>query len=305
MKALVMPLPFSLRQLEYFTAVARAGSMAAAAGKCHVSATALALALDELERNLNLQLVVRRKGKGIMLTPAGAALLHHAQQVLADAEAFQAEAQQGATRLTGRFVIGCFLTLTPFFVPVAMERFGQEHPGLELEFEEAATPVLHELLLRGQLDAAILYGVDVSKQLEFEPIAQYRPFVIVAETHPLAARKSVALAELAGDPLIQIDMQPSLQNTEYMFASLGLAPHVRHRTTNYELARSLVGRGLGYSLLIQRPASNLSYDGHRVVSLEIEDKLAPTVVGLTRPKGAPKSAKYSALREFLLAHAGR
>ena len=268
-----------------------------------MSATALALALDELERNLDLQLVVRRKGKGIMLTPAGATLLHHAQQVLSNAEMLQTEAQQGATRLTGRFVIGCFLTLTPFFVPVAMERFGQEHPGLELEFEEATTPVLHELLLRGQLDVAVLYGVDVSKQLEFEPIAEYRPFVIVAEEHWLAARKSVALAELAGDPLIQIDMQPSLQNTEYIFASLGLLPQVRHRTTNYELARSLVGRGLGYSLLIQRPASNLTYDGHRVVSLEIEDRLAPTVVGLTRPRGAPKSAKYTALRDFLLAHA--
>jgi DNA-binding transcriptional LysR family regulator len=298
-----MPLPFSLRQLEHFSAIARAGSLARAAETCHVSPTALALSLSELERNLNLQLVVRRKGKGITLTPAGTSLLHRAQQVLADAELFASEAQQDATRLTGRLVIGCYLTLTPFFLPVAMERFGAEHSGLELAFEEAPTPVLHDLLLRGQLDVAILYGVDVSGQLEFEPIAEYRPFIIVGEGHRLSGRKSVKLEELADDPLIQIDMRPSLQNTEYIFASLSLRPQVRYRTTNYELARSLVGRNLGYSLLIQRPASQLTYDGHRVVSLEIEDDLPPTVVGLARPRGAPRTAKYAALFNFLVTHA--
>lgn len=297
-----MALPFTLRQLEYFDAIAGEGSLSAAAERCHVTSTALALALDELERNLDLKLVVRRKGKGITLTAAGVTVLRHAQQVLAGAEAFAIEALQNATGLKGRFVIGCFPTLTPFFLPAAMERFGQEHAELELEFAEAATAELHEALLRGQVDVAILYGVDVSKQLEFEPIRKYRPYVIVGQQHPLAGRRTVKLAEIVSEPLIQIDMRPSRQNTEYIFASLGLRPTIRHTTTNYELARSLVGRGLGYSLLIQRPAPNVTYDGHSVVSLELADPLPPTVAGLARPRGAPRTAKYIALREFLTAH---
>jgi hypothetical protein len=59
-----------------------------------------------------------------------------------------------------------------------------------------------------------------------------------------------------------------------------------------------VGRGLGYSILVQRLAPNLTYDGHRVTTLEISDRLTPTVVGLARPHGAPRTAKYLALRDF-------
>lgn len=298
-----MTLPFTLRQLEYFDAIAAEGSLSGAAERCHVSATALALALDELERNMDVQLVVRRKGKGITLTTAGSMLLRHAQQVLVGAQDFADKAGQSATGLSGRFVIGCFPTLTPFFLPAAMERFARDHADLELEFEEATTPNLHEMLFGGQLDVAILYGVDVSAQLEFEPIHEYRPYVIVGRGHRFAGKRSVRLTELMAEPLIQIDMRPSRQNTEYIFATLGLRPSVRYATTNYELARSLVGRGLGYSVLIQRPASNLSYDGHEVVSLELADPLSPTVVGLARPRGAPRTAKYLALREFLITHA--
>jgi DNA-binding transcriptional LysR family regulator len=293
-----MAFPFTLRQLEYFDAVADEGSLAAAAERCHVSATALALALDELENNMNTQLFVRRKGKGVTLTPAGAMLLRHAQQLLSGAETFASEASQNAKELRGRLVIGCYPTLTPFFLPAAIERFGRKHPGLDLEFEEASTPDLHEMLMGGRIDVAILYGVDVSKQLLFDPIRDYQPYVIVAEGHRLAGRGSVKLAELVSEPLIQIDVQPSRQNTEHIFASLGMRPIVRYTTTNYELARCLVGRGLGYSILVQRLAPNLTYDGHRVTTLEISDRLTPTVVGLARPHGAPRTAKYLALRDF-------
>lgn len=299
-----MTFPFTLRQLEYFDAVASQGSLVAAAQRCHVSATALALALDELEANMAIQLFVRRKGKGVILTAAGATMLRHAQQLLSGAEIFAAEASENTKGLKGRLTIGCYPTLSPFFLPAAIERFGRKHPGLDLEFQEAAAPELHEMLMGGRIDVAILYGVDVSKQLVFDPIREYQPYVIVAEGHRLAARGAVRLAELVSEPLIQIDMQPSQQNTEHIFASLGMRPLVRYTTTNYELARSLVGRGLGYSVLVQRLAPQMTYDGHRVASLEIADRLSPTVVGLARPHGAPRTAKYLALRDFLSAHEG-
>jgi DNA-binding transcriptional LysR family regulator len=294
---------FTLRQLEYFDAIASEGSLTAAAERCHVSAAALALALTELERHLSLQLFVRRKGKGMTLAPAGARLLAHARQLLASAESLAGEASENATALTGRFAIGCFSTLAPFFLPGVMDGFRREHPDLELEFiAEATAPELHELLLQGRIDAALMYGVDVSGRLSFDPLHEYRPYVIVADGHPLAERGTVNLRDLGGEPLIQLDLQPSRENTEYLFASLGLEPDIRHTTTNYELARCLVGRGLGYSVLIQRPQSNLTYDGHSVAVLELSDDLPTAVVGLARPQGSPRTGKYSTLYDFLVAH---
>jgi DNA-binding transcriptional LysR family regulator len=294
---------YTLRQLQYFDAVASAGSLSAAAAQCNVSATALSLALDELERHLGVQLFVRRKGKGVVLAPAGSRLLGQARQLLVGAETLAAEADQTATTLTGRFAVGCFSTLTPFFLPGVMGRFQEEHPGLDLEFFEATAPALHEYLLQGRIDAALLYSVDVSPQLAFEPLHEYLPHVIVAEDHALAAQKSVSLRDLSGVPLIQLDLHPSRQNTEKMFASLGLTPSIRYTTTNYELARCLVGRGLGYSIMFQKPASNLTYDGHVVRTVALDDSPAPTVVGLARPSGAPRTAKYLTLRNFISSQA--
>jgi len=294
-----MPLPFTLRQLEYFDAIATEGSIASASAKCHVSASALALALDDLEARLGLQLVIRRKGKGIELAPAGARLLAHARQLLAGAESFAGEASQSATGLSGRFVVGCFPTLAPFFLPSVIDGFRRNHDDLALEFVEATAPELHEQVLQGRIDTALLYSVDVAPTLAFEPLRDFRPYVIVATDHPFADRGVVALKELAAQPLIQLDMQPSRENTEQMFARAQLAPNVRYTTTNYELARCLVGRGLGYSVQVQRLSTSSTYDGHEVVALEIADEISSSTVGLARPNGSPISAKYSALRAML------
>ncbi|WP_158437897.1 LysR substrate-binding domain-containing protein [Naasia lichenicola] len=296
-----MSLSFTLRQLEHFDAIASEGSLTAAAARCHLSAAALALSLSELERHLGQQLFVRRKGRGVTIAPAGARLLAQARQLLATADALAADASQDSAELMGRFAIGCFSTLSPFFLPGVMDGFRREHPGLDLEFvAEATAPELQDGLLQGRLDAAVMYGVDVSTQLEFDPLHEYRPYVIVSERHPLAGKGPIQLSELAGEPLIQLDLQPSQENTEYIFKSMGLPPAVRHSTTNYELARCLVGRGLGYSVLIQRPASQLTYDGHAVAIIELAGDVPSAVVGLARPHGAPRTAKYMTLREFLL-----
>lgn len=294
-------IPFTIRQLEYFDAVASEGSLAAAALRCHVSASALALALDELEHHLGVQLFVRRKGKGVILTNAGSRLLSHARRVLSGADGLATDAGQTAKSLSGRFAIGCFSSLAPFFLPGIMEDFQGTHPALDIEIEEADAPWLDEMLLQGRIDVALLYSVDVSPQLAFDPLHELLPYVLVGKSHPLADRVSVKLEELADEPLILFDRNPTRRNTENIFAKIGLKPKVGHTTTNFELTRCLVGRGLGYGLLFQRPAATTTYDGHEIVMLEIEDDVPGTVVGLARPAGAPRTARYTALLDHLLA----
>lgn len=291
-------IPFTLRQLEYFDATASEGSLAAAAQRCNVSASALALALDELEYHLSLQLFVRRKAKGVTLTPAGSRLLSHARRILSGAESLAADAWQVTSSLNGRFAIGCFATLAPFYLPGIMQVFQRRHSELELDLVEAAAPELGEQLLQGRIDVALMYSVDVSPQFTFDAVREYRPYVMVAKDHPLAQRSSIQLGELAADPLVLLDVHPSRLNTEHIFGSLNLSPLVGHTTTSFELVRCLVARGLGYAVAFQRPASTRTYDGNELAVLELDEKVAGTVVGLARPAGAPRTARI----EALLAH---
>ncbi|WP_221583368.1 LysR family transcriptional regulator [Microbacterium sp. G2-8] len=292
-------IPFTFRQLEYFSAIAAEGSLSAAARRCHVSASALALAVDELERHMSLQLVVRRKGHGVTLTPAGSRVLSLARGLLTDAETLAADAWQASTTLTGRFRLGCFSTLAPFFLPAVVQEFQASHPQLEIDCVEASAPELHEMLLQGRLDAALLYSVDVSAQLDFDVVREHRPHVVVGEDHPFAGRGEVHLGELLTEPLVVLDVQPTRQNTRNIFAALDLAPTIGHVTTSFELARCLVGRGAGYAILFQHPATDLTYDGHVVRTIPIADDVPPTITGLARPAGSPRTARYRALHEFL------
>jgi DNA-binding transcriptional LysR family regulator len=295
-------IPFTIRQLEYFDATASAGSLAAAAERCNVSASALALALDELEQRLALQLFVRRKAKGVTLTPAGSRLLSHARRVLSGAESLAADASQASSTLDGRFAIGCFPTLAPFFLPGIMQDFQHRHPELHLELAEAPAPELEERLLQGRIDVALMYSVDVATHLGFDPVRQFRPYVMVAAGHPLAGRAGVRLRELVEEPLILLDVHPSKINTEHVFESLQLEPRIGHTTSSFELVRCLVARGLGFAVAFQRPAAATTYDGNELAVLELEDEIDATVVGLARPAGAPRTARTDALLEYFSAH---
>ena len=294
-----MDIPFTFRQLEYFSAIASEGTLSRAAERCHVSASALALAIDELERHLSLQLLVRRKGHGVTLTPAGSRVLSLARHLLTGAEALASDAWQASTSVTGTLRLGCFSTLAPFILPPILQEFGRRHPDLELDYVEASAPQLNDMLLQGRIDAALLYSVDVSAQLAFDTVQEHSPHVIVAAEHPAARRGSVHLVELLSDPLVLLDVAPARQNTEQIFAGLGLRPVIGHTTTSFELARCLVGRGEGYSILFQHPASDVTYDGHVVTPLRIADSVPATVTGLARPAGAPRTARYRALHDFL------
>ena len=233
------------------------------------------------------------------LTPAGARLLSHARLVLQGVESLAESAWQASSSLKGRFAIGCFSTLTPFLLPGIMEVFQRRHPELELDLTEAAAPELAEMLLQGRIDVALLYDTDVPPRLAFDPLTEVKPYVMVARDHPLASRKRVHLGELVSDPLILLDVHPSRPNTEHIFGALKLNPLIGHTTTNFELVRCLVARGLGYGVLFQRPLSPMTYDGKPLVVLEIDDRIPQTMLGLARAAGAPQTARHRALHEYL------
>ena len=84
--------------------------------------------------------------------------------------------------------------------------------------------------------------------------------------------KTVALQQLAAEPLILFDLPPGGEYFLSIFAEAEVQPRVRFRTTSYELVRSLVARGLGYSILSQRTHIETSYEGLRYEVRELKGK---------------------------------
>ncbi len=243
---------YSLRQLAYFVAVAEAGTLAGASATLHVSASALSLALDELERALDAQLTVRRRAHGIRLTPAGQETLRRARRLLREADELADAAGGDPGEVAGTVRVGCYTTLAPGLLPATIGRFTARHPRARVEFVEGSQDVLQRGLLDGELDVAVLYDHRLDPVLELTSLSSNTPHLVLPRGHRLVHGSApVALADLVGEPMVLLDLPPSSEHALGVCLAAGLSPRIRYRTVNAETARALVGQGLGFTVLAQ------------------------------------------------------
>jgi DNA-binding transcriptional LysR family regulator len=113
-----------------------------------------------------------------------------------------------------------------------------------------------------------------------EVVAQLEPYVLLPALHPLAEQESVSLADLAQEPLILHDTTPSGQAVMALYEERQLTPRVAYRSPSYEMVLSMVGNGLGYTLLGTRPASPITLDGRLTVARPLQDECPTSKVVL-------------------------
>jgi len=294
---------YTLRQLAYFVAVAEAGSISGAAAALHVTPTAVASAMTDLERVLRTQLMVRRKAHGVALTPTGAFLHERARTLLRDADELELATASGGTELAGPLVLGCYVTIAPTIVPMLMEWIATHHPKVELTVVTGSQAELPQRLLAGALDLAIGYDIALPDGLESVLLYRTPAYVLLPEGHPLAAREVVPLDALADEPQILLDIPPAAQHTLLLFERAGVTPRIARRTSDFELTRSLVARGFGYAILIQRPAVDRTYEGLPVVVREITPASPSGGVRMIWPRGVRLSDRAAAMVAFATEHA--
>jgi DNA-binding transcriptional LysR family regulator len=269
---------FTLRQLAYLVAAADHGTLNAAGQHLHVSSSALSDALTELERVLGTKLTVRRRAHGITLTSAGMRVVGQARPLLAAARELGTSLQAAEGELVGPITIGCYPTLAPTVLPPLLHDFGEAHPRVDLHILEATHDQLEGRIESGDVDLAFVYDTLVPGHPRCERLFSLPAHILLPASDPLAAADEVRLEDVVGRDLILLDAPPSSQHTLSLFADRGLSPRIRHRTTSYEAVRTLVGRGLGYGILVQRPANPASYEGYPVVMKEIFPAVEPVGV---------------------------
>ncbi|MFD7923015.1 LysR family transcriptional regulator [Streptomyces sp. NPDC059740] len=295
------PVGFTLVQLRYFLVAAECGSMTTASAELNIAQSAVSAAVHNLERDLRVQLFIRRRGRGLVLTPAGERLQHQARELLARAREVEGEARGSGETLSGPVTVGCFVTLAPFYLPALFRACTRHYPGIEIDVVEAEAEQLRQALHAGRIDFALTYDLGLSPQFaeDGETIARFPAYAIVAAGHRLAERGTVELAELAAEPLVLLDLPYTRDYFRALVAGSGTAPDVRYRTQSYETVRSMVAEGLGYSVLNQRPATRSTYAGGEVVELELRDGRAPLELKLATVQGVTQTARARAVMELL------
>lgn len=267
---------FTLRQCAYFGAVARHGGIAQAARALNISQPSIAQALDKLETVTGLKLFDRHHARGATLTLQGRAFLDHVTALETQAEQVAREAAALAADRSGEIRLGCFYTLAPFYMAGLIRAHLAAFPGVRVRSQEMHLTNLAEAVRDGSLDIALTYdlGADLSG-LALTELASLKPIVIISATHPIAARRSVWLKELADEPYVMFEGPGSRGYFEALLAENDITPPIAYGSTSLEAVRSAVGNGFGFTLLAMHPDTSLTYDRKALKVLRVRDELRP------------------------------
>lgn len=294
----------SLRQLELFAALPNFTTLSAAAADLHISESALSQAVTSLEHAVGEQLCVRRKARGLTLTPSGQQFARQARQIVADTQELVLGTARGQ-ELRGPVKLGCYSTFATNVVPELLEGFPKRHPGVRIEVMVGTNEELLSALEAGRLDVALVYDVSLPTGYRRRKIYGTELEVHLHPDHPLATAGTLDLPDLADEPYVQFDATPGTVNVTDAFAARGLEPTIAARVTEIGLVEALVGRGLGYGLLMSRPhALPMSLEGRPVVVRPLDPPVTVThVVGIW-PEDMDLTPRASALLDFALEKLG-
>lgn len=288
----------SLRQLELFAALPNFTTLSSAAAHLHISESALSQAVTSLEKAVGEQLCVRRKARGLTLTPSGQQFAKQARQIVSTTQ----ELVLGAGRmqeLQGPVKLGCYSTFATNVVPELLEGFPKRHPGVHIDIMVGTNEELLVALDAGHLDVALVYDVSLPTGYRRRKIYATELEVHLHPGHPLASSDTVDLPDLAREPYIQFYATPGTVNVTDAFAARDLEPKIEASVTEIGLVEALVGRGLGYGLLMSRPNNRLtSPEGRPIVIKRLDPPVTVShVVGIW-PEDMNLTTRASALLDF-------
>lgn len=279
----------SLRQMEYFVATAKYGSIAAASAQIHISSPSISAAIAHLESELNVQLFVRHPSKGLGLTAIGTLVLRQCEGVLNQSSLLYEIASDSSDVMRGTLRVGSFQSLTPMIAPEVIFGFCRAFDRVEVEMIEGDQVILMNKLRAIEMDLAITYDLHLGDDIEFERLATLPPYVLVSELHPLAQQTAVTFQELAPQPYVLLDLPQSREYFTSLFAEAGVTPNIVARSRSEDVVRSLVANGIGYALFNVRPKSNQSLDGKRMVRIRLAGAHRPMLLGLATYKPMKQS----------------
>lgn len=287
----------TLNQLTYFSACAKHLNMTAASQELHVAQSAVSAAISHVERTIGAPLFVRQHAKGLILTSEGESLLRSTNEIFGLLSSSIASIQDSRGQMRGTVRIACFSTIAPFLLPRLLHLLEVHHPELTVEVTEGDHDENVAALRSGRAEMAINYRFAAVDGIDVESLGRVEAYVLVAQDHRLANKRAVNLAELEDDGLILLDLPGSRDYFLNMLVQAGLTPRLRYRTRSYETVRSMVGEGLGYSILNQRPAEDVTYSGARTRALRIKDSVPSLEIVMMSLAGAPKSARLRAVAD--------
>jgi DNA-binding transcriptional LysR family regulator len=238
-------------QVRAFLSVVRAGSYAAAAEATGLSPASLHRAVADLAVALGQRLIERR-GRSLILTPAGERRARGFGLAMAELRAGLAEVAALQGKAGGRIVLGAMPLSRARWLPETIARFAAAHPGIDLAVIEGSHAELSGPLRDGEIDLLLgaLRADATVDDLAQEAVFEDRPVLVMRADHPLLKAVDPAEAMFAYPWLLPGRETPLRRYWEAMVRALGKEPpHVGIECGSVIMIRQLLLGGDALSLL--------------------------------------------------------
>ncbi|HSS58112.1 MAG TPA: LysR family transcriptional regulator [Solirubrobacteraceae bacterium] len=231
-------------RLRVIDAVARHGSVTAAARDLHYSQPSVTHHLARLEAETGAQLL-QRVGRGIRLTPAGQLLADRAAEIIGRIDAADAELSAHVGLTAGRVRLAGFSSAIGSLVPRAAAALAASHPGLQISLSDVHPPDAIELLRTGKIEVAIIFRYD---ETEPEPAGVRLHHLLDDPVYLLSTRRGRRLAALRDATWIA-GCERCRSHLLSLCADEGYEPRIHYTSDDMVVMQALVAAGLGVATL--------------------------------------------------------
>jgi DNA-binding transcriptional LysR family regulator len=231
-------------RLRVIDAVARHGSVTAAARELHYSQPSVTHHLGRLEAETGAQLL-QRVGRGIRLTEAGLLLADRAAEIIGRIDAADAELAAHIGLSAGRVRLAGFSSAVGSLVPRAVAELASRHPGLQISLTDTHPPESLELLRTGRIDVAIIFRYD---ETEPEPSGVRLHHLLDDPLYLLSTQREPTLGGLRDATWIA-GCDRCRSHLLSLCAEEGYEPRIGYISDDMVVMQALVAAGLGVTTI--------------------------------------------------------
>lgn len=246
-------------RLRVLREAARAGSISGAAEALTYTQSAVSQQIATLEAETGMTLL-ERLPRGVRPTAAGAALVEHAEEILARLRAAEDELAAIAGLRGGRLRMASFSTAGAALMPVAIAHFRASYPEVELTLAEGEPEEIAPRLLAGELDLALLFEFADPETPPTQELHDGRlkrvgllidpMYLALPAAHPLAKRRTLRLEDLSEQAWVQTSQaSPCARHVVRSCRAAGFEPYVAFESDDYQTVLGLVAAGVGVALI--------------------------------------------------------
>ncbi|KQW01365.1 LysR family transcriptional regulator [Rhizobacter sp. Root1221] len=237
------------KQLRAFITVADTGNVTRAAELLNLVQPAVSRQLRLLEEDIGTALFERER-HGMVLTDAGKALLVYARRAMLELDRARAEIGGAVDGIGGLVTVGLLPSTADIVSSALVSAVAASYPGIRMRIAMGYAGTLQQWLETGEIDAALLYGVERSASILSKPLLEEDLWIVGPAAAKLRRQKPVSLASLVGKPLILPSGPHGIRTlVDHACAVSGVELTVMAETNAMSIQKSLVLGGHGLTVL--------------------------------------------------------